>query len=243
MTTMYDSIHPEAIPADATEVLAYTDGEYANVDTLRARFPNARQHTISAVGEVVAEWIDVEAGCVWPPNRAVDLWHSWRNHGCRGFYCSLSLQPTIRALLAPGDSPEWFDANYTGVAHVDQGDEATQYADPGPYDVSETTPAFEGQPSLPTPPPPFNIGDAVQVIPFSCDTDANGWTAIDVALPSSFTKDHVVSVRMDCSSAYDANGWKFAQGDVDYNLNTPGQVRLVIKGDPNAFFTGRVYVS
>ena len=150
MTRMYDSIHVDAIPADATEVLAYTDGEYANVDTLRARFPNARLHTISAVGAVVGEWIDVEVGCVWPPNRAVYLWHSWRNHGCRGFYCSISLQPTIRGLLAPGDSPEWFDANYTGVDHVDPGFEATQYADPGPYDITETTPAFEGEPTAPS---------------------------------------------------------------------------------------------
>lgn len=141
---MYDSINVAAIPADATEVLAYTDGRYANVQALKTRFPNARLHTISAVGQVVAEWIDVEEGCVWPPNQAVDLWHAWRNKGCKGFYCSISLQPTIRGLLAPGDNPAWFDANYTGVDHVDPGDEATQYADPGPYDISETTPAFEG---------------------------------------------------------------------------------------------------
>lgn len=151
MTRMFDSINISSIPSDATEILAYTDGMYANVEQAKARFPNARIHTISAVGSVPGEWIDVEAGCVWPPNRAVDLWHSWIKYGCRGFYCSISLQPTIRGLLAPGDNPEWFDANYTGVDHVDPGDVATQWTDAGPYDISETTPAFDGDPPAPAP--------------------------------------------------------------------------------------------
>ena len=241
---MYDSINVDAIPADATELLAYTDGLYANVDKMRARFPNARIHTISAVGQVVGEWIDVEQGCVWPPNAAVDLWHAWRSKGCRGFYCSISLQPTIRGLLAPGDDPEWFDANYTGVDHVDPGDVATQYADPGPYDISETTPAFEGQPPAPTAPPPapIQLGDTVQAIPFQCTLDAAGWTAIGVTLPAGKTKDNVVSVVMDAGSPYDGT-WAFASASVDFQPDQPGTCRVVVKGDPGHFFTGRVVVA
>lgn len=141
---MYDSIHVELIPADATEVLAYTDGRYANATALKARFPNARLHTISAVGQVCGEWIDVERGCVWPPDVAVAKWRIWKTQGCKGFYCSTSTRPIIQSLLWSGEDPEWFEADPTGIAHIRPGDVATQYLFVGSYDESETSAEFEG---------------------------------------------------------------------------------------------------
>lgn len=148
---MYDSVDPAAIPNTAAELLVYTDGDFANEAAMRARFPNAVIHTISTAGHVVAEWIDVEPGAVWPNQAAADLFRVWRTQGCRGYYTSLANEQALReahAAANPGVTAEWFDADWTNTPHVDPGNVATQYADPpgsgGSYDVSDTTPQFEG---------------------------------------------------------------------------------------------------
>lgn len=143
---MYDSIDVAAIPANATDLLGYTDGIHANIAALRARFPNARIHTISAIGQVFAEWIDVEDGCVWPNQEAASLFHVWGPQGCKGYYSYLSNMQALKEAhqaANPGMGAEYFDADYTNVEHVDAGYVATQYADPGSYDISDTTPTFE----------------------------------------------------------------------------------------------------
>ena len=147
MPLMYDSINVEAIPATATEILAYTDGLYANETAVRARFPNAVIHTISAVGQVVAEWIDVEPGCVWPVQAAADLYKVWRLQGCKGYYASLNTMQALKEAhqtANPGVTAEYFDANDTGIIHVDPGYVATQDESTGGYDITDTTPQFEG---------------------------------------------------------------------------------------------------
>lgn len=157
MGKMYDSAEG-TIPAlpnggAGVDLLIPTDGQWqANGQKMRQQNPNAKVHTISEVGQVVAEWIDCEPGCVWPPVNAVNRWRQWRNQGCKGFYSSQSTQPQIRALLAPGENPEWFDAD-PGPDKVDPGDVATQYGFEGSYDITETTPAFEGQTPQPAPQP------------------------------------------------------------------------------------------
>lgn len=148
MSEMFDSAAGN-IPAGAQLILLPTDGQYARTaTTLRALFPDAGFQTYSAVGEVPAEWIDVEPGCVWPPLAAVNLWRSWRRAGLtRGFYCSTSTRPTIEALLGPGETPEWFEADPTGIPHVRAGDAQTQWGWFGSYDETELAPD-------PTPPAP-----------------------------------------------------------------------------------------
>jgi hypothetical protein len=153
---MYDGINVASIPNDATEILAYTDGAFANVDKAKQSFPNAKIHTISAVGKVVAEWIDCETGCVWPPEAAVSLYIAWRDKGCKGFYSALSTQQAIREQCGlHGIDPHqvgWFDAHYTDVPTVDAGNEATQFLNTPGYDETVTTPAFEGEPAVPPAP-------------------------------------------------------------------------------------------
>jgi hypothetical protein len=165
MAVMYDSAGGH-IPPGATDILVYSDGDYAAVGVkLRAEFPNATFHTISVKGEVVAQWIDVEPGCVWPISTAAWLWSAWMNRGCQGFYVAKSNQPALEAVVGPaGGSPEYFDANWTNVAHVDAGDVATQYESTPYYDISLTTPAFENQPTVPAPPPVTALSGAEMFI-------------------------------------------------------------------------------
>lgn len=144
---MYDSIHVELIPADADDLLAYTDGLYANAAALKARFPNATLHTISAVGVTPAEWIDCEPGCVWPPTNASALWRRWKN---RGVYCNKNTWTMVKDAFWPGENPEFFIADPTGIAHVVAGSVETQYLFAGGYDEST---GVDDNP-VPTPPNP-----------------------------------------------------------------------------------------
>lgn len=150
---MFDSASG-SFPAGATDILLPSDGTYAAHNAaIKARFPNATFHYYSAIGSVFAPWIDVEPGCVWPEQSAVDKWRQWHN---QGFYCAKSTKPLIQALLRPGENPEWFEADPNGIDHVLNGDVATQFKWAGLYDVTETTPAFESgiiRPTLSIPKP------------------------------------------------------------------------------------------
>lgn len=178
MPIMYDSAGGH-IPATATDILVYSDGLYAQVGVqLRAAFPHATFHTISTQGQVVAEWIDVEPGCVWPNHTAVDLWASWRFKGCRGFYVAESNQAALESLVAafdmpPGPTPEWFDANWTGVPHIDPGDIATQFLSTPAYDESLTSLAFENTPTPPAPPLPLEDEMTKLVVSTSASPDGS----------------------------------------------------------------------
>jgi hypothetical protein len=156
---MYDSAG-DHIPAGATDILAYTDGEYANVNTLRVLNPHARIHTISVAGQVAAEYEDVEPGCLWPPAEAVDRWETWRYDGTLGFYGDEGTLAQVRELLGgESDEANYFDANWTDIPHIDPGYAGTQYASNPEYDTSLIGPGFDSRPGAtpapaPTPPPP-----------------------------------------------------------------------------------------
>lgn len=137
------------IPAGAQNILLPTDGKWAaNNTAVRAKFPHAAYQSYSAVGQVPGQWIDVEPGCVWPPQAAVDLYHRWVGNGITcGFYCSVDVRPQIQALLAAGDHPEWFEADPTQNPHIRAGDAETQWGWFGSYDETEI-------PAKPAPPAP-----------------------------------------------------------------------------------------
>lgn len=84
------------------------------------------------------------------------------------------------------------------------------------------------------------------VIPFECTLDANGWFCLGVTLPATKTALDIVSIVMDAASPYDgannAGPWHFASAAPDFKPITAGTCRVVVKGDPGQFFTGRVYV-
>lgn len=90
--------------------------------------------------------------------------------------------------------------------------------------------------------PPFTIGDTVKAVPFSCTTNSAGWMCLGVTLPTGKTKTDVVSVVIDAGSPYDS-GWATATGSVDYQPVQAGTCRIVLRGTPTHFFTGRVMVA
>lgn len=105
------------------------------------------------------------------------------------------------------------------------------------------------QPSAPvvsaTTRPAILLGDNVQKIdiPGGVRLDAAGWTCVDVPLPAGMSHENVVCARMDCASAFDPQSWQWCQAEPDFNQPTAGHVRMVFKGSPGQFFTGRIVVA
>jgi hypothetical protein len=140
---MYDSAGGN-IPADAQYILVPTDGTYAaGVPAIKARFPNATYQTYSCDGQVPAEWVDCEPGCVWPPEAAVATFKAWQGNGItKGFYSTLATQTAIKQYFSQyaidANTVEWFDADWTNQPHIDIGNTETQFEDVNQsYDISE----------------------------------------------------------------------------------------------------------
>jgi hypothetical protein len=155
---MYDGIDVARWPANTQWGLVYTDGNFANAVAARARFPNARFQTISAIGVVPAEWVDCEPGCVYPPPRAVFLYKTWKPQGCRGVYFQESIRADVAAAARNlGAAPELFGADWTGIPHIDPGEAETQFVNTPGFDESlipgPVAPAPSPVPG-PTPPAP-----------------------------------------------------------------------------------------
>lgn len=151
---MYDGIDVNGWPADCQYGLVYTDGRYANLTAAKARFPAATFQTISAVGLVVADWIDCEPGCVWPPSAAVALYSQWRGRGCRGIYMAVTHKAEVKtACQVAGVTPELFGADWTNEPHIN-GDEAqTQFQNTPAYDVTAIPAPVAPPPVTPAPTP------------------------------------------------------------------------------------------
>jgi hypothetical protein len=135
---MYDS-DSETYPDGVEYIAAYVDGSRTgrNFDKARAKCPRAKFLTISAVGEVDADVIDIEPGNVWPPENAVDWTIRQRARGGNpGYYCNTSQrQQVLDAYAARGVDPGWWwRADYRSPvsrpASFALGEAAHQYADP-----------------------------------------------------------------------------------------------------------------
>ena len=133
---------------------------------------------------------------------------------------------------------------------------ATQYGYFGSYDLSwiaESVTLWDKEaqvPPAPAPPPPtpIQLGGTVLCVPIpnGITTNAAGWMAVDLALPTGKTKDDVVGITMDWASAYDGQGWQSCAASVDFTAQNPepNVIRLVFQSsNPNQFFTGRVFVA
>jgi hypothetical protein len=161
---MYDSTDVEAIPLDATWVLAYVDEPGATFDAARKRFPKARIVTITRDPAVTADELDVENGAATDPEAAVWV-RQMRARGRRPIvYCSQArIAGVDAACIAIAErAPFIHGADWTGVPHLNPGEVATQYASPtvpdlnnrGYFDLSlvslEFPNAFQHQPKGPT---------------------------------------------------------------------------------------------
>lgn len=154
--TMYDSITPGNIPASATMVAGYVDGHWANIPAMRKRFPHATVVTIAVAHGTRAMVADVENGDMSPASAvewARDTMHDVPNTELT-IYANTSTWPSVKAAFkAAGVAlPQWWAAHYTGKPHLEPGSIATQYADPGPYDLSLVADYWPGVDPKPTPP-------------------------------------------------------------------------------------------
>lgn len=132
--TMLDSTEPRAIPPDAQMVAGYVDGLYEWSAAEWAMFPNSVKVTISAIGLRVAQVGDVERGCIWPVANAVPYVRRQRAAGLRGaIYINERNDwgPCRQAFWAAGEpEPDWWVANYDGIAIIPAGAIAKQHRHP-----------------------------------------------------------------------------------------------------------------
>ena len=157
MTALYDSTDPTKIPANAPMVAGYTSGLWPTFGRLAGLFPNAIRISIAIDATHDADVLDVEQGDATPAD--VVAWvNRQRSHGADPtVYCSrVSMWPAVQAAVATARiaPPHYWIADYTGVKHLVPGSSVTQWADIGPYDISETNGSWHQTPAPgPTPSP------------------------------------------------------------------------------------------
>jgi hypothetical protein len=145
--TMYDSITPQNIPADADLIAGYVNGLYANIPMLQARFPHARTVAISVESsENAGTVLDVENGDADPVS--APAWVKLRRAAGVDptVYCNSStwgaVQSAFKAAAVP--EPHYWIAQYDDDPTIPAGAVAKQYADAGPYDISAVADYWPG---------------------------------------------------------------------------------------------------
>lgn len=156
--TMYDSVSVSSLPADATMVAGYADGLYANLTAMRARFPHATVVSIAVRYTTRAQVLDVETGDATPAQAVVWCRQTMADtpNGQLTVYCNTSTWPAVRAALAAaGESPpNYWVAQYDGVASIPAGAIAKQYRNTPGWDASIVADYWPGVDAAPTPAPP-----------------------------------------------------------------------------------------
>lgn len=155
---MYDAVTVPDIPAGATLVAGYADGSYANVPQLRSRFPHAEVATIAVAHTTRAMVADIERGDMTPETAVLwarDTMHDVAND-LLTLYANTSTWPSVKAAFAAAgvSLPQWFAADYDGVAVLGPGQIAKQYVDTGGYDMSVVADFWPGVDPAPAPPSP-----------------------------------------------------------------------------------------
>ena len=154
--TMYDGITAAALPADATMVAGYVDGDWPDADALAARFPHAlvvRIATSAATNDGIV--LDVENGDA-TAEEAVS-WVLTRRHAGLdpSVYCGQTAWPQVRAAFDTCGVPEphWWVAQYDGIAALPSGTVAKQYKTTAGWDESIVADYWPGVDPEPNPAP------------------------------------------------------------------------------------------
>lgn len=132
MFVMYDSVTLSEIPNEPHAVLAYINGEFANYDEAKVRFPHARLLPTSVTGQVVAECYDLEKGDYLPQSAGV-LWEFAHTRGVERpcMYASLSNMDTVKSSLAQKtsarDTFRLLVADWNGLAQLIPGYDGHQF--------------------------------------------------------------------------------------------------------------------
>jgi hypothetical protein len=207
MPTMFDAVTVTNLPAGGDAYAGYGNGPYANIGAIQARFPGKTVLVVDVLNEGIGDFLDIERGDAVPAD-APGYVRRRLAAGAKlpGLYGSVSTWwQIVTELVAAGigrTQVRVWSAHYTGRAHLcDAGcgmpagwvADLTQYADPGPYDVTlladtVLAAAIHTPASPPVPPPPpviTDIGDIVaEQITQWISTDSNGNGYADFAVPA-----------------------------------------------------------
>lgn len=152
MRTMYDSVNPRIIPADAAMVAGYVDGKYRWTEEGWGRFPHAVKVRIAVLPETDAgNVLDVERYDA-APGQAPGWVTMRRRAGVEPtVYCSRSAWPVVReAFRSSGVSePQYWIADYTGKEHLPAGAVACQWGSAPTLDTSCVADYWPGVDPLP----------------------------------------------------------------------------------------------
>lgn len=137
--TLYDSIEPRLMPANAQAVAGYTGGKWPTFGELAKLFPSAHRLSIAINARDDGECLDIEAGDASPAD-APAWFHRQIARGVKRpcFYTSLSNVNTLMSVLQSAGihrvQYRLWSAHYTGGAHLCGPDEGiSTYADATQY--------------------------------------------------------------------------------------------------------------
>lgn len=149
---MYDSITAADCPADGDLYAGYLNGRWQSYEPLVQLHPGKRVVSISVFpSDVRGDVLDVETGDATPAQAPAWL-AARRNQGAwPSLYCNPSNRQAVEDAVAAAGlvQPPYWVAHYTHVSHMEPGAVATQWDDPGPYDVSlvaDYWPGVDGPP-------------------------------------------------------------------------------------------------
>jgi hypothetical protein len=168
--TMYDAIDPTAIPASAGIVAGYTDGMYANMPAMAARFPHAIRVPIAVFASSNSGTVlDVETGDASPDQAPGWVLMRRRAGVDPSVYCNSSTWPAVRAAFhaAGVAEPHYWIAQYDGDPTIPAGAVAKQYLSTTGWDESSVAAHWPGvDPSTPTPEPdmPLTAADVQMIL-------------------------------------------------------------------------------
>src|SRR5690348_7913560 len=160
MRSMWDSITPANIPAEANAagalVAGYDDGRWPDFDALAAMFPDARHVPITVfASDDMGLVLDIEARDA-TPEEAPGWLERRRAAGVDpSLYCSTSLIGDVEAACkAAGvhfDRAHWWRAHFNGVPALELGEIAHQYRNTPGYDCSVVADYWPGIDPAPAP--------------------------------------------------------------------------------------------
>jgi hypothetical protein len=130
---MFDSTTTSDLPAHAKMLAGYVDGNFANVDEIRDRFPDATVVTITVIGTPGAHVCDTEVGNIGIPSTVAWAVNEIEAGRKPTIYCMASAWPTVKAAVKAkgiaGKVSYWI-ADWDGIAEIPAGAVAKQYANP-----------------------------------------------------------------------------------------------------------------
>lgn len=187
---MYDSISAASIPATATIMAGYINGNYRSYEAMRARFPFQTVLSISVDPHQAADILDIETGDATPAQSPawVNLSRAAGHHPT--LYMNRSTYPAVLAANT-ATKPDYWGAQYDGVGICPPEWVAKQFHDAGPWDISVIGgywaavdgPIKPAPPAPPKPPaPPIALEDDVIIVTVTADTVTDaypaGWAGI-----------------------------------------------------------------